>query len=92
MLPSTVAPFLPSFGFFFSCGLPRLLLLIHIYKLFFFSSVVLHLAHLSSPVGRDTPDGPAAPSVVLAGHERAQLVSLLCFWQSSTWVELHVWT
>ena len=65
-------------GFFSSCGLPRLLLLMHICKLFFFSSVVLHLIHLSSPVGRDALDGPTAPSAVLAGHERAQLVSLPC--------------
>ena len=71
-------------GFFFSFGLPRLLLLNHIYKYFFFSSVVLHSILLSSPVGRDAPSGPAAPSAVLAGHERAQLVSLSCSWGSRT--------
>ena len=71
-------------GSFSSCRLPELLLSIHIYKHFFFSSVVLHSILLSSPVGRDAPGGPAAPSAVLAGHERAQLVSLLYSWRSRT--------
>ena len=76
VLPSTAAPFLPSSVSSSSLGCQRLLLLIHIYKFFFFSSDFLHSIHLSSPVGRDALGGLAAPSAVLAGHERAQLVSL----------------
>ena len=71
-------------GFFSSCELPGRLLLNHIYTYFFFSSAFLHELHLLSPVGCDAPGGPAAPSAILAGHERSQLVSLPCSWWSRT--------
>ena len=42
--------------------------------IFFFFSADSHLfLHFSLPVVHDAPGGPAVPSAVLAGHERAQL-------------------
>ena len=67
---------LPGPGFAFSSWRPMLLpdSRISIFVSFPFLSVVHLCIHLRS-VGHDAPDLPTAPTAVLAGHERAQLVS-----------------
>ena len=66
----------PGPGFAFASWLPMLSPDFHIsiFVCFDFLSAVLHCIHLRS-VGHDAPDLPTAPAVVLAGHERAKLVS-----------------